>query len=128
MQITDVRIRKATGMESKLKAHCSIVFDNMFVVHDLRVVEGVHGMFVAMPRRKTGEGEFKDMAHPITADARELIQKAVLSAFAEAESKEFRSALESTKPAESAEPIESTEPVVSLVAGETTESEETISF
>lgn len=88
MQITDIRVRKATGSETKLRAYCSIVFDNMFVVHDLRVVEGVNGLFVAMPRRKTGEGEFKDMAHPITAEARELVQKTVLDAYAELEAKE----------------------------------------
>lgn len=88
MQITDVRVRKATGPETKLKAYCSVVFDGMFVVHDLRVVEGTHGVFVAMPRRKTGEGEFKDLAHPITAEAREMIQKAVLEAFQTSESRD----------------------------------------
>lgn len=88
MQITDVRIRKANGSESKLKAYCSVVFDDMFVVHELRVVEGANGMFVAMPRRKTNEGEFKDVAHPITAEARELIQKTVITAFNEQEAKE----------------------------------------
>lgn len=88
MQITDVRVRKASGLEGKVKAYCSVVFDNMFVVHDLRVVEGVNGVFVAMPRRKTGEGEYRDLAHPITAEARDLIQKVVLGAYNEAESPE----------------------------------------
>ncbi|HEY3369038.1 MAG TPA: septation regulator SpoVG [Symbiobacteriaceae bacterium] len=88
MQVTDVRVRKATGTESKLKAYCSVVLDGMFVVHDVRVVEGVNGMFVSMPRRKTNEGEFKDLAHPITAEAREMIQRAVLDAYFEAERKE----------------------------------------
>ena len=125
MQITDVRVRKATGTETKLKAHCSIVFDNMFVVHDLRVVEGAHGMFVAMPRRKTGEGEFKDMAHPITAEARELIQKTVLEAYTEAESRETRASARPAEPTETPESAESAEPVPSLVASE---SEEPISF
>lgn len=85
MQITDVRVRKAAGTESKLKAYCSVVFDEMFVVHDLRVVEGANGVFVAMPRRKTQEGEYRDLAHPITAEARALIQKAVLDAYNELE-------------------------------------------
>jgi stage V sporulation protein G len=88
MQITDVRVRKAAGAEGKLKAFCSVVIDGAFVVHDLRIVEGAHGLFVAMPRRKTTEGEYKDMAHPITAEARELLQESVLTAFQEAESKE----------------------------------------
>lgn len=85
MQITDVRVRKVTGPESKLKAFCSVVFDEMFVVHELRVVEGANGLFVAMPRRKNGEGEYRDLAHPITAEARALIQNAVLAAFNETE-------------------------------------------
>lgn len=88
MQITDVRVRKVTGSEGKLKAYCSVVIDGMFVVHELRVVEGTNGVFVAMPRRKTNEGEYKDLAHPITSEAREMIQKVVLEAFLEAESKE----------------------------------------
>jgi stage V sporulation protein G len=89
MQVTDVRIRKATGAtETKLRAYCSVVFDGQFVVHDLRVVDGVNGLFVAMPRRKTAEGEFKDMAHPITAEAREMVQKAVLEAYNQAEIRE----------------------------------------
>lgn len=87
MEITDVRVRMVTVPEGKLRAYSSVVFDSMFVVHELRIVEGANGMFVAMPRRKTGEGEFKDLAHPITADARELIQKAVLEAYSEAEQK-----------------------------------------
>lgn len=88
MQISDVRVRKATNTEGKLKAICSVVFNGMFVVHEMRVVEGVNGLFVAMPRRKTAEGEFKDLAHPITAEARETIQKAVLEAYLELESRE----------------------------------------
>lgn len=85
MQITDVRVRKANGPESKMKAYCSVVFDEMFVVHDLRIVEGAHGFFVAMPRRKVGEGEYRDLAHPITAEARALIQQAVLDAYHQSE-------------------------------------------
>jgi len=88
LQITDVRLRKVSANESKLKALCSIVFDDMFVVHELRVVEGIKGLFVAMPRRKTAEGEFKDQAHPITAEARDMIQKTVLAAYHEMELKE----------------------------------------
>jgi stage V sporulation protein G len=89
VQISDVRVRKAgNSAEGKLKAICSVVFDGMFVVHEMRVVEGVNGLFVAMPRRKTAEGEYKDLAHPITAEARETIQKSVLEAYLELESRE----------------------------------------
>ncbi len=88
MEITDVRVRMAAGPETKLKAYCSVVFDNMFVVHDLRVVEGINGLFVAMPRKRTAEGEYRDVAHPITAEARELIQKTVMQAYHEAEQKQ----------------------------------------
>jgi stage V sporulation protein G len=91
MQITDVRIRKVT-FEGKVKAYCSVVFDGAFVVHDLRVVEGANGPFVSMPRRKTGEGEFKDMAHPITAECREMLSKAVLEVYNASERNEKVSA------------------------------------
>ncbi|MFY9174461.1 MAG: septation regulator SpoVG [Peptococcia bacterium] len=83
MNITDVRIRKIT-QEGRMKAVVSVTFDNAFVVHDVKVVEGNNGLFVAMPSRKTPEGEFRDIAHPITADAREVIQTTVLKAYEEA--------------------------------------------
>ncbi|AET65814.1 uncharacterized protein, involved in the regulation of septum location [Desulfosporosinus orientis DSM 765] len=83
MNITDVRVRKI-NTEGKMKAVVSVTFDNAFVVHDVKVVEGMNGIFVAMPSRKTPEGEFRDIAHPISADAREVIQTAVLKAYQEA--------------------------------------------
>jgi stage V sporulation protein G len=89
LQITDVRVRLVRGPESnKVRANCSVVFEGVFVVHDLRVVEGANGLFVSMPRRKTAEGEYKDVAHPITAEVREAIQKSVLEAYHEAETRE----------------------------------------
>ncbi|MDH7576571.1 MAG: septation regulator SpoVG [Bacillota bacterium] len=83
MQVTDVRIRRV-NQEGKMKAICSVTFDDAFVVHDVKVVEGQKGLFVAMPSRRTPAGEFRDIAHPISADARELIQSAVLKAYQEA--------------------------------------------
>jgi len=68
-----------------MKAVASVTLDGEFVIHDVRVVEGHNGLFVAMPSRKTPEGEFRDIAHPITPDARERIQSAVLKAFGEAQ-------------------------------------------
>ena len=83
MNITDIRIRKI-NQEGKMKAVVSITFDDSFVVHDVKVVEGSNGLFVAMPSRKTPEGEFRDIAHPISSDSREIIQSAVLKAYQEA--------------------------------------------
>lgn len=83
MDITDVRIRKV-NVEGKMKAVVSVTIDNAFVVHDVKVVEGTNGLFVAMPSRKTSEGEFRDIAHPISSAAREIIQTAVLKAYQEA--------------------------------------------
>ncbi len=83
MNITDVRVRKI-NLDGKMKAIVSITIDDQFVVHDVKVVEGQNGLFVAMPSRKTPEGEFRDIAHPITTSAREVIQSAVLRAYEEA--------------------------------------------
>ncbi|SHK04787.1 stage V sporulation protein G [Clostridium cavendishii DSM 21758] len=80
MQITDVRIRKIAS-EGKMKAIVSVTFDNEFVVHDIKVIEGQNGLFIAMPSRKTPDGEFKDIAHPINTDTRERIQNAILDEY-----------------------------------------------
>ncbi|WP_209797210.1 septation regulator SpoVG [Clostridium moniliforme] len=80
MQITDVRIRKI-ATDGKMKAIVSVTFDDQFVVHDIKVIEGQNGLFIAMPSRKTPDGEFKDIAHPINTDARETIQTAILQAY-----------------------------------------------
>ena len=83
MQITDVRIRKITT-DGKMKAIVSVTFDNEFVVHDIKVIEGQNGLFIAMPSRKTPDGEFKDIAHPINTDTREKIQGSILDAYEKA--------------------------------------------
>jgi stage V sporulation protein G len=80
MNITDVRVKKV-GNEGKLKAYVSVTFDDSFVVHNLKVINGQSGIFVAMPSRKTTSGEFKDVAHPINSAFREVLQKAVLEAY-----------------------------------------------
>ena len=80
MEITDVRIRKI-ATEGKMKAIVSITFDNEFVVHDIKVIEGQSGLFIAMPSRKTPDGEFKDIAHPINTQTREKIQTAILGEY-----------------------------------------------
>ncbi|MFA7019928.1 MAG: septation regulator SpoVG [Sphaerochaetaceae bacterium] len=83
MEITDVRVRRITS-EGKLRAYATITFDNQFVVHNLKVIDGKSGLFVAMPSRKTKSGEFKDVAHPISSDFRAIMQEAILDAFEKA--------------------------------------------
>jgi stage V sporulation protein G len=80
MQITDVRLRKVNS-ENRMKAVASVTFDNEFVVHDIKVIESQDGLFIAMPSRKTPNGDFKDIAHPINPETREKIQKAILEAY-----------------------------------------------
>ena len=80
MNITDVRIRKISA-EGKMKAIVSVTFENQFVVHDIKVIEGQNGLFIAMPSRKTPDGEFKNIAHPINTETREQIQKAILDEY-----------------------------------------------
>lgn len=77
MQITDVRVRKVTK-EGKMKAIVSITLDNEFVVHDIKVIEGDKGLFIAMPSKKAADGEYRDIAHPINSATRDSIQKIVL--------------------------------------------------
>ena len=81
MRITDVRVRLVDKDDSKLKGVASVTFDDCFVVHDIKVIAGNDSCFIAMPSRKTGEGEYKDIAHPIVTETREAISKAVLSAY-----------------------------------------------
>ena len=82
MQITDVRIRQV-AKEGKMKAVVSITLDNEFVVHDIKVIDGDKGLFIAMPSRKTGEGEYRDIAHPINSGTRERIQTLILQKYEE---------------------------------------------
>ncbi|MDR1205248.1 MAG: septation regulator SpoVG [Peptococcaceae bacterium] len=83
MQVTDVKIRRI-NQEGKMKAVVSVTFDHAFVIHDVKVVEGNSGLFVAMPSRRTTEGIYRDIAHPISTEARSLLQDAVLEAYQEA--------------------------------------------
>ena len=80
MNITDVRVRKMTK-ESKMKAVVSITIDDEFVVHDIKVVEGEKGLFIAMPSRKAADGEYRDIAHPINSATREKIQNIILEKY-----------------------------------------------
>jgi stage V sporulation protein G len=87
MKISDVRVRLVKKDDSKLKAVASVTFDDCFVVHDIKVIEGAEGYFIAMPSRKTADGEYKDIAHPIKTETREELIKIILSAFEEEKAK-----------------------------------------
>ena len=81
MEITDVKVRIAKPDGGKLKAVASITIDGSFAVHDIKIIEGNAGPFIAMPSRKTPDGEFKDIAHPINADTRALVADMILSEY-----------------------------------------------
>ncbi len=91
MQITDVRVRKV-AKEGKLKAVVSITMDEEFVIHDIKVIEGEKGLFIAMTSKKSLDGEYRDIAHPINSGTRERIQNIILSKYEEAMSKEVMEA------------------------------------
>ncbi len=97
MKITDVRVRKV-AKEGKMKAVVSITIDDEFVVHDIKVIEGEKGLFIAMPSRKASDGEYRDIAHPINSETRERIQKIILehyeTAIAESEAEPEAAAAE----------------------------------
>jgi Uncharacterized protein, involved in the regulation of septum location len=80
MEITDVRIRKIND-EGKMKAVVSITFDDEFVVHDIKIIDGQNGLFIAMPSRKMGEGDFKDIAHPLKSETRNKIKDAIFKEY-----------------------------------------------
>ncbi len=83
MNITDVRIRKVSK-EGKMKAVVSITLDDEFVIHDIKVIEGDRGLFIAMPSRKAADGEYRDIAHPINSATREMMQNTILVHYQEA--------------------------------------------
>lgn len=80
MEVTDVRIRKIQE-EGKMKAIVSVTFDDQFVVHDIKIIDGQNGLFVAMPSRKMPDGEFRDIAHPINAETRQKVQEAIFEEY-----------------------------------------------
>ena len=81
MKITEVRIRKVKKDDSKLKAVASITIDDVFVIHDIKVIDGNEGNFIAMPSRKTPDGEYKDIVHPLNTETREMIRNIILDEY-----------------------------------------------
>ncbi|MCR5509347.1 stage V sporulation protein G [Lachnospiraceae bacterium XBB2008] len=84
MTITDVRVRKITG-EGKMRAVASITIDDELVVHDIKIIEGDRGLFIAMPSKKGANGEYRDIAHPINSETRTRLQDLILDAYSKAE-------------------------------------------
>lgn len=84
MKISDIRIRLIKKDDTKLKAVASIIIDDCFAVHDIKIISGQDGDFIAMPSRKTPDGEFKDIAHPINSEIREELKNKILAAYKEA--------------------------------------------
>lgn len=84
MTITDIRVRKVQE-DGKLKAVVSVTFDEMFVIHDMKIIEGQNGLFIAMPSKKMPNGEYKDVAHPINAEMRAYIQERIFEEYAKAD-------------------------------------------
>lgn len=87
MNITDVRVRKIES-DSKMRAVASITIDDEFVIHDIKIIDGDKGLFIAMPSRKTGDGEYRDIAHPISSSVRESMQSIILEAYKNSEESE----------------------------------------
>ncbi len=85
MKVTDVRVRKVSD-DGKMKAIVSVTFDDEFVVHDIKIIEGQNGLFIAMPSRKMGEGDYRDIAHPLNSDTRNKIKEAIFSEYDKAKS------------------------------------------
>jgi len=100
MQITDVRIRMIPD-ENKMKAVVSITFDDEFVVHDIKIIDGQNGLFIAMPSRKIGEGDFRDIAHPLTSEARTRVKEAIFKEY-ERVVAEYEKLNSSTEPGDTA--------------------------
>ncbi len=88
MKITEVQIHKTERENSRMKGIATVIIDNEFAVHDIRVIEGVDGLFIAMPSRKIADGKYRDTAHPISKEARAKFEKAIFDAYEKAEDPE----------------------------------------
>lgn len=91
MKITSVKIRKMEKENSRMKAIASVVLDDEFAVHDIRIIEGDKGLFIAMPSRKTASGGYRDTAHPITQEVRSMFEREILDAYEKADEEESES-------------------------------------
>lgn len=88
MEITEVQIKKFEKENSRMKGIATVILDNEFAVRDIRIIDGVNGLFIAMPSRKKANGDYKDTAHPITKEARKKFEDAIFEAYEKAETEE----------------------------------------
>ncbi|HIW04322.1 MAG TPA: septation regulator SpoVG [Firmicutes bacterium] len=88
MNITEVRVRLVKKEEGKLKAVASVTIDDCFVVHDVKIIEGAEGCFIAMPSKRTPDGEYKDIVHPLNTDTREMMGRVILAEYEKAKKEE----------------------------------------
>ena len=100
MKITSVNVRKIEKEGSRMKGIASVLLDDSFAVHDIRIIEGDNGLFIAMPSRKTATGGYRDIAHPINPEVRAMFEEAVISAYNEADDEEEKEEAESEAEAE----------------------------
>src|SRR5690625_5077052 len=107
MEVTEVRLRRV-NTEGRMRAIASITFDEEFVVHDIRVIDGNNGLFVAMPSKRTPDGEFRDIAHPIHSDMRQHVQEEVMRVYEESETEEDNSASGDSAPETAESPVDPT--------------------
>ncbi len=109
MKITDVRLRKVNNQDTRMKALVSVTFDESFVIHDLRVIDGNNGLFVAMPSKRTPDGEFRDIAHPINSDMRKHVQEEVMRVYEETADAAEDKAEQASEPTVESDPAEDEE-------------------
>ncbi|MCK1976653.1 septation regulator SpoVG [Jeotgalicoccus huakuii] len=124
MKITDVRLRKVNNQDTRMKALVSVTFDETFVVHDLRVIDGNNGLFVAMPSKRTPDGEFRDIAHPINTEMRQHVQEEVMRVYEETEDPASEDSNEAVEPTVESDPAEDEDSTLESTASE--ESDESL--
>lgn len=124
MKITDVRLRKVNNQDTRMKALVSVTFDEVFVVHDLRVIDGNNGLFVAMPSKRTPDGEFRDIAHPINTEMRQHVQEEVMRVYEETEDPASEDSDEAVEPTVESDPAEDEDSTLESTASE--ESDESL--
>ena len=124
MKITDVRLRKVNNQDTRMKALVSVTFDEPFVVHDLRVIDGNNGLFVAMPSKRTPDGEFRDIAHPINTEMRQHVQEEVMRVYEETEDPASEDSNEAVEPTVESDPAEDEDSTLESTASE--ESDESL--
>ena len=124
MKITDVRLRKVNNQDTRMKALVSVTFDEAFVVHDLRVIDGNNGLFVAMPSKLTPDGEFRDIAHPINTEMRQHVQEEVMRVYEETEDPASEDSNEAVEPTVESDPAEDEDSTLESTASE--ESDESL--